>query len=478
MLRLVRRGKGLGGTLKDKLRDEKRFWGSISSDKWNSIIPGSENGYSLKDNTVNTTGEKFTVKDNILTKGTTTCGSKMLESFQSPTDATVVKLLTEKNYNLVGKNNLDEFGMGSFNLNSIFGPAVNPLFSEEPHVTGGSSGGSAASVAAGLCDFSLGTDTGGSVRFPASNCGIYGFKPSYGRISRWGVIPYAQTLDTVGILAAKLHTLTSVFAAIDKYDKKDPTCLSISARDEIDQLTTQRDLSRNHYVFGIPEELMVGELTELVRNKLGNLAANLIDEGHEIVLVSIPSLKTLLLAYYTIATAEAASNLSRYDGIRYGYGESNDVSDNRTRGLGTEVQRRIILGNYSLSSQAGDHYSRATDIRRQVVKEFNEIFHLPNVLMSSESTLRDPTLCDFLLVPTSINEPATIKETVELEQQNVLVSYTNDILTTPMSLAGLPSISLPIKDPGYEISTQGIQLIGQFGDDEKVLEVSEHIMNL
>ncbi|EGV63823.1 Trimeric GatFAB AmidoTransferase(AdT) complex subunit [Yamadazyma tenuis] len=445
-------------------------------DRWNSIIS--------EISSCGGNGEKFTVKDNILTIGTTTCGSKILSEFESPFDATVVKLLQDKGYNLVGKTNLDEFGMGSSNTNSNFGPSVNPLFEDGEYVTGGSSGGSAATVAGGLCEFSLGTDTGGSIRLPASNCGVYGFKPSYGRLSRWGVIPYAQTLDTVGIIARTCEKVQEVFEVLDKYDSKDPTSLSVETRKEISTVVSKRNSLRNGmFNIGIPEEFLVEELSDATRNKLSKAAEALLDMGHNVVAISIPSIEKSLSAYYTIATAEAASNLSRYDGIRFGKGDenldgaANVVKGNRSLGFGKEVQRRIILGNYTISSDSGDHYIKATELRRHLADEFNNILYIPNLLTNSEFESKDVGKCDFILASTTINTPTTIEEFLHKEHQNLLESYTNDILTTPMSLTGVPTISLPILDEGKAISTQGIQLFGQFGDDRALLQISSHLMN-
>lgn len=229
------------------------------SDRWNSII----NSFKVDPED---TKPKYTVKDNILTIGTTTCASEILSEFEAPFNATIVELLNQKGYLMVGKTNLDQFGMGSSNTNSIYGPSINPQFSDDEYITGGSSGGSAASVASGLCEFSIGTDTGGSVRLPASDCGIYGFKPSYGRLSRWGVIPYAQTLDTVGIMAGKIDILQDVFQYLDKFDSKDPTSLPETTRNQIQDLVGLRDIKRkNSYTIGIPKEFLVNELNSDTR---------------------------------------------------------------------------------------------------------------------------------------------------------------------------------------------------------------------
>lgn len=448
------------------------------NDEWNSVISKCQTN-----NTTNPTNtNSYIVKDNIVTKGLTTCGSQILSDFESPYDATVVRLLNEQGWNLMGKANLDEFGMGSSNTNSIFGPAINPMFKDQDYITGGSSGGSAAAVAAGLCEFALGTDTGGSVRLPASNCGVYGFKPSYGRLSRWGVIAYAQTLDTVGILTRDIQTMKKVYKTLDKYDEKDPTSILNHTRSIIQQAVADRDHNRNgKFIIGIPEQLLVQELTEECKDKLTVTTNRLQELGHTIVPVSIPSIQYLLLSYYSIATAEAASNLSRYDGVVYGSSDDNlrgadeIIKGNRSKKLGPEVQRRIILGNYTMSSVSGDHYSKATELREKLVQEFNQVFHVPNCLISNEILLNSHQTCDFLICPTAVNSPITIKDFLENEQRNFLEAYTNDILTTPMSLAGLPAISIPVLNKDSNISTQGIQLFGQYGDDEALLDLSANI---
>lgn len=444
-----------------------RGWYRGLHDKWNSIIkpidqisPRSPAGGRIL---------TYTAKDNILTKGTTTCGSRILAKFASPYNATVIDLFNAK-MALIGKANLDEFGMGSSTTNSMFGPTYNPLYPAKDYIVGGSSGGSAASVAAKLCDFSIGTDTGGSIRLPASNCGLYGFKPSYGRISRWGVIAYAQTLDTVGIVARDVDVIKMVFNLLDKHDDKDPTCLGDDIRQEISHSADLRTQTRDgKFVFGVPQELIVEELTGNAKEKLTKAAETLLDQGHTVNLVSIPSIKRSLLAYYSIATAEATSNLSRYDGIRYG-DANGDIAMARTEGFGSEVQRRIILGNYTISSTSGDHYAKANELRKALVDEFNDIFYLPNHLVEA-SKPSDLAKCDFLLSCTTISKPITVQEFIRNEQNNLLQAYTNDILTVPMSLAGLPTLTIPFG----ENSVQGLQIFGQYGDDQGVLNVAGYL---
>ncbi|EER30290.1 hypothetical protein CTRG_06074 [Candida tropicalis MYA-3404] len=434
-------------------------------DKWNCLIstvtiePTSTGPLS---------GTKYILKDNIVTKNSTsTAASKTLSNYKSPFNATIVDLLSSQGSTLVGKSNLDEFGMGSANLNSYFGPVINPQ--DKPKITGGSSGGSAAAVSSGICDFSIGTDTGGSVRLPASYCQVFGFKPTYGRISRWGVIPYAQTLDTVGILGNNIDIIHEVYNVLNKYDEKDPTSLPEEVRNKIDATINTEKL-----VIGIPEEFILDELSDAVRNSWKEILVRLQEQGHEIKPISIGSIKKSLPAYYTLATAEAASNLSRYDGIRYGDNSQNQVEtasdlifSNRSTNFGPEVQRRIILGNYTLSSDSGDHYLRATEIRRELCIEFSTSFKKSHILLQDGET---STGVDLIIAPTATKSAPNVDEFVSENEENFLNGYVNDVLTVPASLTGIPTISIPFNGIG-------IQLMGQFGDDELVLQVAKDLSN-
>lgn len=456
-----------------------------AKDHWNSLISlrklQGPRGKSESDKILN--GTTFIAKDNIATmEEATTCASHMLEGYVSPFDATVITQLQEQGLVLVGKANLDEFGMGSSNTNSHFGPVINPLLTDDEYITGGSSGGSAAAIQANLATFSLGTDTGGSVRFPASCCEVVGFKPTYGRISRWGVLSYAQSLDTVGIFANDVGTVGKVFNVLNKYDSKDPTSLPDTFREKFNGLKPRNE---SQLVFGIPEEFVFEELSEQSRQHWKHILSAIQDMGHIIKLVSIPSIRKLALAYYTLATAEAASNLSRYDGVRYGYtgDELKDsaqelIAENRSKSFGDEVRRRIILGNYSLSSDSGNHYFRATKVRRKIANEFNNIFNLPNLLLEEITDILDDK-CDILVSPTAIGTPSSIKDYLKTNRENFLNGYINDILTVPGSLAGLPAISIPWKTPeSKKIAIPiGMQLMAQFGDDESLLRVAKYLMD-
>ena len=456
----------------------RRVSTSRVADPWNCVVSSiSHNGPTVASKTGKASkargkldGVKYVVKDNIATQGdVTSCGSRMLATYASPFDATTVRLLNGAGGELVAKANMDEFGLGSSNTNSWFGPVVNPLYGDEKRIAGGSSGGSAAAVASGMAQFSLGTDTGGSVRLPASYCGVVGFKPTYGRISRWGVVPYAQTLDTVGILSKDIDVVKQVYDVLDKYDENDPTSLPQSARESV--VTS----SKSGLSIGVPQEFIIEELSPETKQVWHETLTQLQEMGHEIHLVSIPTIKKSLLTYYTLISAEVASNLSRYDGVRYGFDDSHGESfvdimaANRSDALGEETQRRIILGNYTLSSDSGNHYLKATQLRQKLVEEFNNVFNVPHVLLNPSGTLKDD-LCDLLVCPTSIGTPPTIDEFMKMDEENFLNTYINDILTVPASLAGLPAVSVPR-------GNHGIQIIGQYGDDSTVLEFAKTLSN-
>lgn len=407
------------------------------------------------------------IKDNIVTNDMpTTCASKILLDYKSPFDATCVKLLRNAGALIAGKTNLDEFGMGSAGTHSYFGPVRNPLFPDENIVAGGSSSGSAAAVAAGAVDFALGTDTGGSVRLPAAYTSILGFKPSYGRISRFGVIAYAQSLDTVGILARDLPILRKVFETLDKYDEKDPTSLDNKLRSAISDSYNKKKT----YKIGIPKEFVQGSVTKELERPFFNFLEKLIKQGHELYPISIPSVKTALPIYFTISPAEAASNLARFDGIRYGTrSEKNDMEDgtlfSSTRdAFGQVVKDRLVLGNYNLCSETfKDSYIRAQKLRIKTIDDFDSIFRFPNLLTGSEGNSLG---LDLILGLTNDSPPKSVEYYSEGKVGSPTNEYKNDIFVTPMSLAGLPVISLPL----LKGAPLGIQLAGQYGDDTTVLD--------
>ncbi|SCV02464.1 LAME_0H01112g1_1 [Lachancea meyersii CBS 8951] len=415
------------------------------------------------------------IKDNIATKELpTTCASKILEDYMSPYDATLVKLLKAAGAVNVGKTNLDEFGMGSGGTKSHFGPTKNPLFPGKDMIVGGSSSGSAAAVAADVVDFALGTDTGGSVRLPASYTSILGFKPSYGRISRHGVIAYAQSFDTVGIMSKEISTIQKVFKVLDKSDPKDPTCLDESSRAKLQTILPQEQRSKLR--IGIPREFTPSGIPASSVKKFLSIVEQLAAQGHQFFPISLSDIKHSLPIYYTLAPAEAASNLARYDGVRYGvrdskYDSHNDVLFAPTReNFGEEVKTRIVLGNYNLSSEFyNNHYIKAQKLRVELIDEFDSIFALPNILTGSKGNENG---VDVLLSLSAISEPTSISEYETGDSRNPINSYVNDIFTTPMSLAGLPTISVPTGHSGEPV---GVQIVGQYGDDDTVLNAVKDI---
>ncbi|KAJ2936943.1 hypothetical protein H1R20_g130, partial [Candolleomyces eurysporus] len=443
---------------------------------------------------------KIAVKDNIATTDSpTTCSSSVLKTFVSPFEATVVQKLREDGADIVGKTNCDEFGMGSLNIYSIHGPTVNP-FPLTPNASpnaeferrsaGGSSGGSAAAVAMGLCDAALGTDTGGSIRLPASYCGVVGFKPSYGVVSRWGVVSYADSLDCVGVLGADVAVVKRVFDRISGFDAKDPTstvpdirkAAADHAKKRLQSLNKTNSL--NGLKIGIPQEFFPTELSTAVLNRFRTVLRSLTSHGAQLIPVSLPSSSYALSAYYVLASAEASSNMARYDGIQYGERKtpslhtdirsvSSVYSQTRTANFGPEVQRRILLGTYALTADAFDNYFLQAQRVRQLVKDdFDAVFSSPNV--RGDSKVADNNSgqgVDVLLHPSAIGSAPTLSSGTL--SNSSLDAYVQDLLTVPASLAGLPALNVPCPgeaggDDGWPI---GCSIIGQWGADELVLDV-------
>lgn len=382
-----------------------------------------------------------------------------------------MSLLKQAGGVLVGKCNMDEFAMGSNNEHSYFGPVQNPLFDDKSVSPGGSSGGSAAAVAADMCDIALGSDTGGSVRLPAAYCGVIGFKPSYGLISRNGVVAYAQSLDTVGICGKDLDLVAETFDVLNQYDPKDPTSLLPEQRAAIESAKSR--LPKERLNIGVVREAIV-DLSPEVREAWLAALDLLRSQGHSTTEVSIPSLKSSLPTYFVVSPSEASSNLARYDGVRYGSRAEIDKDDigtlygpTRSAGFGAEVQRRILLGTYNLSSGAyKEHFMKAQQVRRKIQLEFNEVFAMPNVLDCGE--VAGPGTIDVLVHPTA-RTPAPTHE--EMLKASSIEHYINDVLTVPANLAGLPAISVPFGPPSV-----GMQVWGQYGDDELVLAVARELM--
>ena len=345
-------------------------------------------------------------------------------------------------------------------------------------------------VANGEAWAALGTDTGGSVRLPAAYCGVVGFKPSYGLLSRWGVIQYANSLDTVGVLARNVGDVGNVFGALNKHDNNDPTSLSDAARKRI---ASQTPYKTTNLRIGVPQEYNIEELTASVRTAWNTTLSKLQQAGHTLVPVSLPTTQQALSAYYVLAPAEASSNLAKYDGVRYGHrtaGSDATPKENlplyaRTRGegFGDEVRHRILLGAYALSSEAIDNYFiQAQKVRRLVQQDFDSVFAAQNPLHDgNENGLAAGV--DFLITPTAPSLPPTL---AELERQSTVESYMLDVFTVPASLAGLPALSVPVpfgaeargEVDSRDVQSVGMQIIGQYGSDEAVLAVGKLVEEL
>ncbi|KAF9525955.1 Glutamyl-tRNA amidotransferase subunit A, mitochondrial [Crepidotus variabilis] len=449
-------------------------------------------------------GLNIAVKDNIATKELpTTCSSAMLKDFVSPFDATCVQLLKSSGATVVGKTNCDEFGMGSLNIHSIHGPVVNPFDTTDPRSAGGSSGGSAAAVAAGMCDAALGTDTGGSVRLPASYCGVVGFKPSYGLISRqavWGVVSYADSLDCVGVLGSDVAISLRVFEALCEYDPRDPTAAPPEIREDAFAHASTRLSSLGSEMtglrIGIPQEYFPKELSQEVIEPFRQVILQLKEQGAIIVPVSLPSTSYALSSYYVLASAEASSNLARYDGIQYGSyvrpSPSTDLSitanvyaQSRSQGFGAEVQKRMLLGTYALSADAFDNYFlQAQRVRQMIKNDFDRVFSMSNYFsdaVPSDGSFTAARQVDVLLHPSAIRTAPSLSINEKVEAD--LSSYVQDVLTVPASLAGLPAVSVPLGK--YESAVKGdtrwpigVSVVGQWGTDRLVLKVGRLLESL
>ena len=395
------------------------------------------------------TGLPISVKDNICTLGVkTTCASHMLDDFIPPYNATVMEKLKKDNIVMLGKTNMDEFAMGGSSQTSYFGGVKNPY--DLTRVTGGSSGGAAASVSADLCAAALGSDTGGSVRQPASFCGVTGLKPTYGTVSRWGLIAFASSLDQIGVIAKSAEDTGYMLEGIYGYDENDAT----SSKKSEGNYNSLIGSDVNKLKIGVPKEFFGDGLNDEVKTAVLNAVEYYKKLGCEIVDVSLPSLEYAVSAYYLISSAEAASNLSRFDGIKYGLrsglGEDfNDlIKNSRREGFGQEVKRRIMLGNYALCSGYYDaYYKNATRIRTQIRNEYSDIF----------------SKCDVMLTPTA---PTTAYKIGEQENDPVKM-YLADIYTavsyTISTTCGYDSKGLPI----------GMSLIGKAFDEKTIIAVCD-----
>ena len=393
------------------------------------------------------------IKDNICTKGIkTTCASKILQKFVPPYDATVMQKLEAQNPVVLGKTNLDEFAMGGSTENSAYHPTCNPWNTD--CVPGGSSGGSAAAVAAGTAVWALGSDTGGSIRQPASFCGVVGMKPTYGRVSRYGLVAYASSLDQIGPITKDVTDCAHILNIIAGRDEMDSTSLDVQVPDFTKALV--QDVKG--LKIGLPKEYFVKGMDPEVEAAVKNGVEELEKLGAEVVEISLPNTDYAISTYYLIAPAEAATNLARYDGVSYGE-RAEDAADlvemmtkTRTQYLGEEVKRRIMIGNYALSAGYYDaYYLKALKVRRLVKEDYDKAF-------------KD---VDVIICPAAPSVAYKIGEKIS----NPLEMYLQDACTVPLNLAGLPGISVPC---GYNKDKMpiGMQIIGKALDEETILRVA------
>lgn len=393
------------------------------------------------------------IKDNICTKGIkTTCASKILQKFVPPYDATVMQKLEAQNPVVLGKTNLDEFAMGGSTENSAYHPTCNPWNTD--CVPGGSSGGSAAAVAAGTAVWALGSDTGGSIRQPASFCGVVGMKPTYGRVSRYGLVAYASSLDQIGPITKDVTDCAHILNIIAGRDEMDSTSLDVQVPDFTKALV--QDVKG--LKIGLPKEYFVKGMDPEVEAAVKNGVKELEKLGAEVVEISLPNTDYAISTYYLIAPAEAATNLARYDGVSYGE-RTEDAADlvemmtkTRTQYLGEEVKRRIMIGNYALSAGYYDaYYLKALKVRRLVKEDYDKAF-------------KD---VDVIICPAAPSVAYKIGEKIS----NPLEMYLQDACTVPLNLAGLPGISVPC---GYNKDKMpiGMQIIGKALDEETILRVA------
>ena len=398
-------------------------------------------------------GVPLAVKDLLSTRGVlTTCGSRMLEDFVPVYDATVVERVNDAGMVTLGKANMDEFAMGSSTENSYFGPTRNPW--DPDTVPGGSSGGSAAAVSAGEAPWALGSDTGGSIRQPASLCGIVGMKPTYGLVSRYGLVAFASSLDQVGPMTLSVPDCAALLGVIAGHDPMDSTSIPGENVDYLGRLNGEVSGLR----VGVVKELSSEGIDKGVLERFRATVSVLEELGASVEDISLPSFEYALSAYYVIATAEASSNLARFDGVRYGFRSSSGDDDiwemyDRTRssGFGREVKRRIMLGTYALSAGYYDaYYAQAQKIRTLIVRDFDRAFETADVLVS----------------PTSPSVAFPLGEKVD----DPLTMYLSDICTIPVNLAGIPALSLPCGlSEGMPV---GFQVMGPALGEMKVLDVA------
>ena len=404
----------------------------------------------------NINGIPLGIKDLFCTSNMpTTAGSKILENFNPTYESFVTQKLLDNGSIFIGKTNLDEFAMGSATNTSFFGNTINPLSApNKPLVPGGSSGGSAAAVAAKLCLGATGTDTGGSIRQPASFCGVVGVKPTYGLCSRWGIVAFASSLDQAGVFANNVEDSAILLREIAGYDDRASTSANVKIPNYFNNLSD--DL--NGKIVGIPKEYSIEGISDEI-NLVWEKATKILEKkGVKVKKISLPHTKYALPTYYIIAPAEASSNLARYDGVKYGYraSDANNLDHmyelTRSEGFGTEVKRRILIGTYVLSAGYYDaYYLKAQKVRKLIANDFAEAFKE----------------CDFILTPTTPSAAFPLGE----KEDDPIKMYLNDIFTVPASLAGLPGISIPFGTDKDNLPL-GVQLLSKHFNEQEIFNAS------
>lgn len=401
-------------------------------------------------------GLPIAVKDNIVTKGLrTTCGSHILENFTPIYDATIVEKIKAKNMIIIGKTNMDEFAMGSSSRTSYFGAPKNPWNKEK--ICGGSSGGSAATIAARDVLFALGSDTGGSIRQPASYTGIVGMKPTYGRISRYGLVAFASSLDQIGPMTKNVYENAVLLNAICGHDEKDLT----SANKEDEDFTRMIGEDIKGMKIAVPNYLMSDIVSDEIKDKIKETIKMLEDKGATVDYVDVKYIENAMTLYQIIAMGEASSNLARFDGIRYGYSEENPKNiedlylETRGKGFGDEVKRRIMVGSYLLSGEnAKIYYDKALSIRDDMRKEFKRVF----------------TEYDLIIAPTTVTTAYDLTDPMDDPRK----SFMDDILVIPVNMAGLPGLNVPV---GFSKDNMpiGMQIIGNSFEEAKIYKLASFI---
>ena len=440
-----------------RIKDSKNLNAFIYFNEENIIEQSREidklsNNLSLK-------GIPLAIKDLFCTKNMpTTAGSKILSNFHPTYESFVTQKLIDQGSVFVGKANCDEFAMGSSTTTSFFGNTINPVSPKGKQlVPGGSSGGSAAAVAAKLCLGATGTDTGGSIRQPASFCGVVGIKPTYGLCSRWGIVAFASSLDQAGIFANSIEDASILMKEVAGYDSNDSTSAKIRIPDYYKNLN--QDVAGK--IIGVPKEYTLPGISDEINN-VWEEAIKLFEKGGaKIKKISLPRTKYALPAYYIIAPAEASSNLARYDGVKYGFrsNENNSLDEmyelTRSEGFGKEVKRRILIGTYVLSAGYYDaYYLKAQKVRKLIADDFTLAF-------------KD---CDFIMTPTTPSQAFQIGE----KEEDPIKMYLNDIFTVPASLAGIPGISIPFGKSKEKLPL-GIQLLSKHFDEQTILNAGLYL---